>query len=240
VVVTVTVADWLVLPPLPEHVSVKAVVAVRLGIDSLPLIALEPVQPPEAVQLVALLELQVTVVLPPLATDVGFTVIVTAGACTLTLTSTVFVVVPPAPAQESVYDFAECSAPVDSTPVSALVPFHAPEAVQFVASVVSHESAAAVPLVTLAGLALNVIDGAALPPEPDPDPPTPPIPPQADTARAHKRTAISERGVIADGIRDGSRGFGGWLTATPGEAQRSGLLRQRRARYRRPVCVSIC
>ncbi len=47
-----------------------------------PLVALVPLQPPEAVHEVALVELHVTVDVPPLATDVGFAARVTVAAGT--------------------------------------------------------------------------------------------------------------------------------------------------------------
>jgi len=44
-----------------------------------PLAGSEPLQPPEAVQAVALVELQLSAVVPPTATDVGFALIVAVG-----------------------------------------------------------------------------------------------------------------------------------------------------------------
>ena len=57
---TDTVAVWLTLPPAPEHASVKLVVALSAPVVCVPLVALLPLQPPDAVQLVALVELQVS------------------------------------------------------------------------------------------------------------------------------------------------------------------------------------
>jgi hypothetical protein len=68
------------LPPVPLHVSVKIVFAAKAGVVSLPLVALLPVQPLEAVQAVALVELQVSVDAPPLATLVGLALSVIVGA----------------------------------------------------------------------------------------------------------------------------------------------------------------
>jgi len=47
--------------------------------DCEPLVALAPLHPPDAVQVVALVEDQVSKVLPPLVTEVGEAVIVTVG-----------------------------------------------------------------------------------------------------------------------------------------------------------------
>src|SRR5262249_53702426 len=54
--------------------------AVSAPVDWLPEVALVPDQPPEAVQLVALVEDQVRVEAPPLATEVGLAVSDTVGA----------------------------------------------------------------------------------------------------------------------------------------------------------------
>src|SRR4051812_18524356 len=71
VAATVTVADALALPPAPVQARVKLVLAVSAPVDWLPEVALVPDQPPEAVQLVAFVEDQISVEAPPLVTDVG-------------------------------------------------------------------------------------------------------------------------------------------------------------------------
>jgi hypothetical protein len=53
------------------------VLAVRAPVDWEPLIALLPVQPPEAVQAVALLDTQLKVVLPPLVMVLGLALMLT-------------------------------------------------------------------------------------------------------------------------------------------------------------------
>jgi len=68
------------------QVSVKLVVAVSVPVDWLPLVALAPLQASDAVQLVALVELHVSVEEPPPVTEVGLAVSVTVGAgATLTV-----------------------------------------------------------------------------------------------------------------------------------------------------------
>ena len=70
---------------------------------ALPLIVLIPAQPPEAVQLVALVEDQLSVEAEPLVTVAGFALRVTvglAGADTLTVTDRL--ALPPEPVQVSV------------------------------------------------------------------------------------------------------------------------------------------
>jgi hypothetical protein len=74
-------------PPVPVQISVKLVVAAIAPVDWLPLVALAPVQPFEAVQPVALVELQVSVEEAPLATVPGAAVSVTVGTgATVTVT----------------------------------------------------------------------------------------------------------------------------------------------------------
>ena len=77
---TDTVADCEADPPLPVQVMVYLVVAVSAAVVVEPLVASVPLQPPEAVQLVALLEDQLRVELPPLATVLGLALILTVGA----------------------------------------------------------------------------------------------------------------------------------------------------------------
>jgi len=88
------------------------VVAVNLAVATLPEVGSEPVQPPVAVQEVALVDDQVRVVLLPLATEVAAAVKVTVGAdvpptgaatvvdCEATATLTDFEVEPPLPVQD--------------------------------------------------------------------------------------------------------------------------------------------
>jgi hypothetical protein len=58
----------------------NAVDALSTPVDAVPLVALEPAQPPEAVHEVALVEDHVSVEAPPLATLVGLALKVTVGA----------------------------------------------------------------------------------------------------------------------------------------------------------------
>lgn len=76
------------LPPVPVHVSVKLVVAATVPVEAVPLVGLVPLHPPDAVQVVVLVELQVRVEEPPLGMLVGLAVSVTVGAGT-TVTVTV-------------------------------------------------------------------------------------------------------------------------------------------------------
>jgi hypothetical protein len=87
------------------QVNEKLVVAVKPLVTCVPLAPKVPLQPPEAVQDVAFVELQVRVVVAPAATVVGFAVKSAVGAVGV-VGSTVTVVtdaglVPPAPLQVS-------------------------------------------------------------------------------------------------------------------------------------------
>jgi hypothetical protein len=110
---TVTTAAPVVLaPPAPVQVNEYDLVAVRAPVLCVPLAAFVPLQPPEAVHDVALVELHVNVELLPLAIDVGFAVSVTvAGGSTVTI-AVAAVLAPPAPVQVSEYDVLAVSAPV--------------------------------------------------------------------------------------------------------------------------------
>ena len=65
-----------------------------------------------AVHEVALVELHVSVEVPPLATEVGFAVNVTVGAGTTVTVAVATLLVPPAPVQVSEYEVLAVSAPV--------------------------------------------------------------------------------------------------------------------------------
>ena len=77
---TSTVTDCVALPPAPEQVSVYVGSVVRLLKLWLPDVALVPLQPPLAEQLVAFVLDQLTVVLPLYAGAIGLAEIVTVGA----------------------------------------------------------------------------------------------------------------------------------------------------------------
>jgi hypothetical protein len=96
---TVTVADCEAEPPAPVQVSVYFVVAVSAAVDDEPLIAFDPLQPPEAVQAVALVVDQVSVDVAPFLTVLGLAAKVTAGGFVVTDTDADFVVLPPVPVQ---------------------------------------------------------------------------------------------------------------------------------------------
>ena len=82
---TVTVADWLAVPPLPVQVSVNVLLAlVKLLVLVLPESDLLPDQAPEATHEVAFVDDQIRVVGLPLVTAVGIALIETVGAGVIT------------------------------------------------------------------------------------------------------------------------------------------------------------
>lgn len=99
---TVTVADCAAEPPAPVQVRVNFVVAVSAGVVCEPAVASVPLQPPEAVQAVALVEDQVSADVAPLLTVTGFAVKVTAGAGLVTDTVADCAAFPPLPLHVSV------------------------------------------------------------------------------------------------------------------------------------------
>jgi hypothetical protein len=101
-VVTDTVADPDADPPVPVHVSTKVEVAERAAVACAPEVALAPLQLPDAVHELALVEDQLSVAEPPCATWLGVAEIETVGGGTaLTATVAVRVTEPPAPLQAS-------------------------------------------------------------------------------------------------------------------------------------------
>ena len=96
---TVTVADCAAEPPVPVHVSVYLVVVVSAAVFCEPLVASEPLQPPDAAQEVAPVEDHVKVEVAPPATVLGVAVKATVGAGVVTVTVAVCAALPPAPVQ---------------------------------------------------------------------------------------------------------------------------------------------
>jgi hypothetical protein len=141
------------------QVKVNVVVALSAPVVCVPLVALAPLQLPEAVQLVASVEFHVSVEEPPLETVAGLAVNVTVGAGATTVTVVLWLALPPAPVQVSVNVVVALRAPVVCVPLVAFAPVQPPEAVQLVALVELHVRLDVPPLATLVGLAVNVTVG---------------------------------------------------------------------------------
>jgi hypothetical protein len=137
-------------------------VAVIAPVDREPLVARAPDQPPDASQDVALVEVQVSVELPPLTMLVGLALIDTLGGGADTETVTDWPAEPPAPVQVNVKLVLAVRFEVAWEPLVARVPLQPPEATQEVALVVDHVKVDAAPLLTVVGLALSVTDGAGV------------------------------------------------------------------------------
>lgn len=93
-------ADALPVPLSPAQLRLNCAVLVIEADVSLPDVGFVPDQPPDAVHVVAFVEDQVNVVVPPLETEVGLAVRDTLGAAGETATVSVAVWVPPIPVQE--------------------------------------------------------------------------------------------------------------------------------------------
>ncbi|HJY76534.1 MAG TPA: hypothetical protein VKE95_07875 [Burkholderiales bacterium] len=158
-----TVAERAVAPPLPVHVSVYVLAAEMELMVSLPDVALTPDQAPDAVQLEALLEDQVSRVEPPTATVVGAALSETVGAGgggAFTLTVADRVVVPPVPVQLRSKVLVTEMELIVWLPEVALVPDHAPVAVHVEALVEDQVSCVVPPAFTAVGAALRETVGA--------------------------------------------------------------------------------
>lgn len=155
------------LPPGPVHVSVYVALLVRAAVDSDPEAGFDPLHAPLAVQEVALVEVQVSIDVPFTATVVGLALNATVGATggggfALTVTVAERPVVPPAPVQDRLNVAFALMTGDCSLPEVALLPAHAPEAVQEAAFCELHVSVERAPAATVVGLAVKVTVGAAI------------------------------------------------------------------------------
>jgi hypothetical protein len=137
-------------------------VALIAPVDCEPLVARAPDQPPDAAQDVALVEVQVSVELPPLTTLVGVALTDTVGVGADTETVTDCPAVPPAPLQVNVKVVPAVRSEVAWEPLVGSVPLQPPDATQELALVEDHVKVDAPPLFTVVGLALSVTDGAGV------------------------------------------------------------------------------
>ena len=137
--------------------------AVSALVVNVPDVARVPVQPPEAVQLVALVDDHVSLDVPPDDTDVGDAVSVVVGGvvdvdATVIVLGAVFE--PPRPEHVSLYVVVAVRALVVALPESAFAPDHPPDPEQLVAFVDDHVSFDVPPAATDVGDAENVTVGA--------------------------------------------------------------------------------
>lgn len=128
--------------------------------DCVPVSPFEPLQPPEAVQEVALVLDHVSVEEAPDFTLLGVALSVTVGALLETVTVADCVADPPAPVQVNSYSVLLVRVPVDIDPLVAMLPCQPPEAEQEVAPMDFQVSVELPPLPTVVGVAVNVTDAA--------------------------------------------------------------------------------
>ncbi len=131
-------------------------------VDSEPLVARLPDHPPEAVQAVALVEVQVNVELPPLEMLVGLALKDTLGGVAETVTVADWDAEPPAPVQLSVNVVVVVRAEVVWVPLVGSLPVQPPEALQEVAFVEDQVRVDVAPFATVLGLAEIVTAGAGV------------------------------------------------------------------------------
>ena len=177
---TVTVADALAVPPDPVQARENVLEVINAPLDWLPEIALLPDHAPEARQELASVDDQLRVEELPLITEVGFAVSDTMGTGAVTVTLADALAVPPSPVQTMAKVLELVNTPLDWLPEVALMPSHAPEAVQELASVDDQVRMEESPLTTEVGFAVSdtvgsggggvltvtVVEAPALPPEP--------------------------------------------------------------------------
>jgi hypothetical protein len=144
-------------PPAPEHVSTYVGLVVNAPVLCEPDVATDPLQLPEALHEVALVELHVSVLLPPLLTDIGDAESETVGAGVdppPTVTVTLSEAVRPLPlVHVSVNVLVALNAPVLCDPEVAFCPLQPPDAVHDAARDVVHVSVLLAPALTEPGLA---------------------------------------------------------------------------------------
>ena len=109
-----------------------------------------------------MVELHVSVEVPPLVTEVGFADSMTVGAGATLTVAVAVLLEPPAPLQVSEYDVVAASGPLLWLPLAALLPFQPPDAVHDVASVELHVNVELPPLATFVGAALRDAVGCVL------------------------------------------------------------------------------
>jgi hypothetical protein len=142
--ITFTVAFTLEVPPGPVQESVYEAGADNRPVLCTPLSATGPFQaPPDAVQEVALLEVQFSVAALPAATAWGDAVKVTMGTGTMETVTVAGEETPPGPMQLREYDAAKLRGPVLWMPLAPSAPLHAPDAAHDVAAVELQDRTAA-------------------------------------------------------------------------------------------------
>jgi hypothetical protein len=139
------------------------VLLVSIPVAQVPLVAMTPLQPPEAVHSVTFCAFQLRMDVPSLVTVDGDALKVTEGAEEDTTTSADCEREPPGPVHVNVKLVVAISGGVVAVPLIDLVPLQPPEAAQLCASVALHCKVVALPAGTLWLLATSVTAGMAAP-----------------------------------------------------------------------------
>lgn len=150
------------MPPTPVHTKEYTVVAATGAVICVPPAASVPLQPPEAVQESASVELQLSEEVPPKATALGDAVRVAVGKGFTVTAALTGALVPPGPEQVSAKLALPFNIPVLWLPLTASVPLQAPEAVQDVACAELHERVDSLPAGMTSGFAVSCAVGSAL------------------------------------------------------------------------------
>jgi hypothetical protein len=158
---TVTVSDCCETPPGPAQDNANAVVAVSGMVMADPTTGFGPLQPPPAVQLVALNVLHDKVVESPDKTDAGAAVNVRTGGG-MTPTEVTRWTNPPGPLQSRTKLLDVSIGPICSDPEAALAPDHPPLAVQLFAFAVIQDSVTMPPELTVDCEAVRVSEGGGM------------------------------------------------------------------------------
>jgi hypothetical protein len=140
------------------HVNEYVELADTAPVDCEPLSPLEPLQPPDALQDVALLLDQLSEEEAPEFTVLGVALSVTTGAMLDTVTVADCVADPPAPVQVSSYSLVFVRVPVGQFPLVATLPCQPPDAVQALTPTDVQVSVELQPLLTVVGAAVRVTD----------------------------------------------------------------------------------
>lgn len=147
------------------QLSENVLVLLSGPVDSLPDVAFEPLQPPDAVHEVASVVDHVSMLVPLTETAAGLAARVKVGTgggggVPFTVTVAVCCAVPPLPLQLNANVLLVESGPTFCVPEGAFWPLQAPEAVHDVALVLDQVSVLVPPDCTLVGLAVRVTVGA--------------------------------------------------------------------------------
>ncbi len=156
---TVTVVDWAAVPPGPMQVRINSVVPLSGAVVCEPLVGTRPLQPPEAVQLLAWSDCQLRMVVSPALSVVACAIRLTEGAGSVTMTSADCEDAPPGPLQVSMKVVFAVSASIVTAPLTGFVPVHPPLASQESAPATLHLRVVPAPTATRLGFGCRLMTG---------------------------------------------------------------------------------